>query len=172
MRPWGDHVVAAVLTASTLALGHATVADAQTEVAVINQPAVSVPSPIPHARLTEFEAIPVPSRSTSPIPPLTLNCAGFTRAMFSIAAEVHGANSFGYVNAVLIPDVPFIKKAFEDDGIKLFPIHVGVETSGGDVDLFGAQPVQQALAFPRYLLYFENSGDRPVKAYLYVNLTN
>jgi hypothetical protein len=158
--------------AVALALSLANLADAQSKVAVVNQPSVSVPSPIPHTHLEEFEAIPVSPGCPTAVP-LKLDAEGYSHAMLSLAVEVQGASpSSGMVTASLVPDVPFVVRAYEDDKVELFPIWTAVTVHESESSFFGSQPVRHPLSFPKYRVYFNNSCDRPVKAYLYVNLTH
>ena len=166
-------VVFTVLVTALL-VGSANVSHAASEVKVINTPSVTVPSPIPHSRLEEVLAIPISAKSAGPLMPLAIDASGYTQATISIAVEVQGlADEPGMVTATLLPAVPFVLKTYQDDVIKLFPIEAGVYVERSDtIDVFGSQPTVHPLAFPKYVVFFTNSSDRPVKAYLYVNLTH
>jgi len=170
LRPTG--VFAFLMT--TLFIGIMPSAQAASEVKVVNTPSVTVPRPIPHARLQEFHAIPVSAKSEATMIETRLNATGFSHATISIAVEVQGmADESGLVTATLLPAVPFVLKTFQRDLIKLFPIEAGVFVERSDIiDVFGSQPTVHPLAFPKYYVFFSNSSDRPVKAYLYVNLTH
>lgn len=160
--------------AAALLVGSANVSHAASEVKVVNTPSVTVPSPIPHSRLQEFHAIPVSADSKGTMIETVLDTTGFSHATISIAVEVQGtADEPGMVTATLLPAVPFVLKTFQKDLIKLFPIEAGVFVERSDkIDVFGSQPTVHPLAFPKYYVLFSNSSDRPVKAYLYVNLTH
>ena len=93
--------------------------------------------------------------------------------MLSLAVEVQGSvDGYGEVKATCIPAEPFILKAAERDKKKLFPIWAAVGVSPAEDSLFASQPVRHPISFPVYRVYISNTSDRPVKAYLWVNLTN
>jgi hypothetical protein len=147
---------------------------AASEVTVVNTPSVTVASPTPHSRLVEFDALPISSGGTRTLMLGAVDAAGFTGATISLAVEVQGTVSeSGVVTATMIPEVPLVIKALRDDGIKLFPIETGVHIPSSDrTDILGSQPMVFPLGFPTYALLLSNTSDRPVKASLYVYLTN
>ncbi len=147
-------------------------AGAQSEVKVVNTPSVSVPEPIPHASIQRFLEIPV-SASThltgSSISAGKVDSAGFSRMMLSLGGEIQGSDLNGTVGAILVPVEEFVVKATKRD---ITPFALRVEANAiGDTGIFAAVPSSLPVSFPQYAVFFYNTGEKAVKANLYVYLT-
>jgi hypothetical protein len=147
-------------------------AGAQTEVKVVNTPSVTVPEPIPHSDMQRFLDVAVSSSSgvtSSSVPAGVVNSAGFTRMMLSLGGEVQGSGLNGTVGAVLIPVEAFVTRATKKD---IIPFALRAEAHEiGDTGIFASEPFSLPVSFPQYAVFFYNTGERPVKANLYVYLT-
>jgi hypothetical protein len=146
---------------------------AQTKVEVVNVPEVRVPEPIPHTRIERFLEVPI-SPGTGDGDRWTLvgevETDGYPRLMLSLGGEVVGGNHRGVVGAVLVPAEVFPKKALCNKELAPFALRAEAQEKG-DTGLFASEPFSLPVSFPKYEVYLFNSGEKPVKANLYVYLT-
>ena len=135
---------------------------------------VKLASPIPHSDLVAFDAVEVTTvgrdEATGLISGGLLEADGFTSVVLSLAGEVKGSvPRTASLGVILIPDESFVAAAFRE-GSYLFPIEVEADIPANSPPYVDAKPARQQLAFPRYRVYFYNTGSRTVRAQLYAML--
>ena len=161
-----------VALASILVAAGPGVLHAQSEVKVVNVPDVSVPEPIPHARIERFLDVPVSPGTGSGgrwTPVGVVETQGYTRMMLSLGGEVVGSKLRGVVGALLVPREDFVSRAMEK---KVTPFALRAEAQEiADTGIVASEPFSLPVSFPMYGVYLYNSGERPVKVNLYVYLT-
>lgn len=151
------------------------------EVRVLNFPdaqriegKVEVPNPIPHSKFLRRPREIVPPVRREEVTKLVeggvLEVDGFTEVVLSLQGEVRGTlYRGGTVGAILIPDEEPIVEAFNLGDRLQFPLEVKADVAVETAPYFSAQ-VTKRVAFPRYRVYFYNSSDKSVEAYLYLYL--
>lgn len=136
--------------------------------------AVRVEGPVRLARLRslgEVIAVPADPQDTAALVPAgSLDTDGFGTVTLTLTGEMRGRGSAGRVGALLVPDVPEARRAFEQ-GRVLFPLRVEGEVAAQQVWLESDQPRLQ-VAFPAYRVYLYNTSDRSAEVRLYAYLTN
>lgn len=136
--------------------------------------AVRVEGPVPLARLEsvgQVIAVPAdPNDTAALVPAGRLQTDGFGTVTLTLTGEMRGRGSAGRVGALLVPDVPEVRDAFEQ-GRVLFPLRVEAEVAAQQVWVESEQPRHQ-LAFPSYRVYLYNTSDRGAAVRLYAYLTN
>lgn len=107
------------------------------------------------------------------VPGGTVETDGFTSVVLSLQGEVKD-NVFapGTVGALLIPDEEPVLRALRDGGRIQHALEVEARLTPEESSHFSSQPTEGRVAFPRYRIYFYNSGDRSVEANLFLYLTN
>lgn len=135
---------------------------------------VKLASPIPHSDLVAFGAVEVTTvgreEATGLISGGLLEADGFTSVVLSLAGEVKGSVPRpATLGVILIPDESFVAAAFRE-GSYLFPIEVEADIPTNSLPYVDAKPAREQLAFPRYRIYFYNTGSRTVRAQLYAML--
>jgi hypothetical protein len=162
----------AVLVSLLLAGATLGMAQMMSDVRVVNTPSVTVPAPIPHSRMERFLNQPISSETGSCAQWVlvgTVDTSGYTRLMLSLAGEVLGSGLKGTVGAALVPGEAFVQKAMEK---RIVPFSLRAEASEIDESgIFATEPFSLPVSFPSYWVYMYNTGERPVKANLYVYLT-
>jgi hypothetical protein len=157
---------------------------AQEDVFVVNFPEVQqvtgkveLGGPTPQSALVRFdEEIVAPVQredTTALVRGGVLQTEGFVSIVLSLAGQIR-ADTYrpGQVGAILIPEVEPMTAAFHEAGQFLFPLEVQASAAASGNLYFGSEPKVQALAFPRYRVYFYNSTDRPATVTLFAYLTN
>lgn len=174
------HARAALTAAASILLAAASTL-AQEPVFVTNFPQlqeitgeVELASPIPHSELVTFDAVEVTTvgrdEATGLISGGLLEADGFTSVVLSLAGEVKGSVPRpAILGVILIPDESFVAAALRE-GSYLFPLEVEADISANSPPYVDAKPIRQQLAFPRYRVYFYNTGSRTVRAQLYAML--
>jgi hypothetical protein len=169
-RPLASSAVVAL--ALTVCLATATFVCAQSEVKVVNKPDVSVPDPIPHTTMQRFLNCPVAARTkpcASGMPAGVVDSEGYSRMMLSLGGEVMGTELNGAVGVALVPVEDFVNKAMEKGEV---PFALRAEAQAiRDTGIVASEPYSLPVSFPKYAVCFYNDGDKPVKANLYVYLT-
>jgi hypothetical protein len=137
---------------------------------------VEIADPVPANEIKRFTDVVVTTvkrrETTRLVSAGVLEAGPFTAVKLSLGVLVEGIPPEpATVGAVLVPDEDFVTNAF-DEGIYLFPIEVTLGIPKDALAYVGAQPELHNLAFPRYRVYFYNSGPRTVKAQLYAFLIN
>jgi hypothetical protein len=102
----------------------------------------------------------------------TLDASGFRTVVLSLAGEIKSNYpTTGSVGALLVPDTPFVGKAFEESGETLLSLRLEAAISQGE-SFFAVTRPRVDLAFPRYRVYFFNTSEQPSTAVLYAFLAN
>lgn len=174
----------ALAVALTLGPGSARAADPPGDVRVTNFPeiqsirgSVEILEPATTSRLlsiSEDVVSPVPPEQTGNLVLAgTLEASGFRSVVLSLAGEVKSSYpTAGTVGALLIPDTPFIRKAFEDTGARLLPVRLDAHVAADGGSFFAVTYPRIDLAFPSYRVYFFNTTEQPASATLYAFLAN
>lgn len=103
----------------------------------------------------------------------TVETDGFTSVVLSLQGEVKDTRfSAGTVGALLIPDEEPVLRALREAGRVQFPLEVEAPVVPEASSYFASEPTEKRVAFPRYRIFFYNTGDRSVDARLYIYLTN
>jgi hypothetical protein len=103
----------------------------------------------------------------------TLDARGFRSAVLSVAGQIKSNYpGQGAVGALLVPDTPFFRTAFEEDGEALLSLRVEARVDSENGDYFAVSPPPHHLAFPSYKVYFFNTTERPASVSLYAYLAN
>jgi len=137
---------------------------------------VTVAEPVPSnnfVRYLDTTVTTVPRRTTQRlIAGGVLETDGFTSVVLSLGGFVEGAPpEQATIGVILVPDEDFIIAALKE-GVYLFPIEVTMTIPQESLPYVAALPKAHNLAFPRYRIYFFNTGPRTVKAQLYAFLRN
>jgi len=102
-----------------------------------------------------------------------LEAHGFRSAILSLAGQVKSNYpSSGTVGALLVPNVPFFRRIFEEDGEALLSLRLEGAISANRSGTFSTSMPRLDLAFPSYRVYFYNTADQPSSAILYAYLAN
>lgn len=141
------------------------------------QGTVTITGPISHAVLVKREGVIVPPIRRSEITNLvqagTIETDGYSGAVLSLQGEVKSATfEAGTVGAMLIPEEEPIAMAMRDGRRIEFPLEVTAKLDASGSTYFNSDQIKLDVAFPRYRVYFYNSGSKGVEANLYVYLTN
>ena len=169
--------------ATLLPIAHASSEDIQ-RVLVNNFPslqkvfgAVTVEGTISHAVQQRF-----PETVVSPVKPEethrlvaagTLAADGFTSVVLGVSGQFKSQFSrAGTIGVILIPEEDPILRAFEEAGKFQFPLEVKAVSANNQSPHFASESVKLTLAFPRYRVYFYNTTDGTVGAFLHTYLTN
>jgi len=137
---------------------------------------IEVAAPIPSNEMVRFSDIGVTTvqrhQSMRLIPGGVLETGPFTSVSLSLAGLVEGTpDESATIGAVLVPDEDFVLDALKE-GVFLFPIEITLTIPKDSLPYVGTRPETHQLSFPRYRVYFYNSGQRTVKVQLYANLMN
>ena len=154
------------------------------EVLVVNLPdsqkihgEVTVESPVPAGRAWRKEGVVVPPverhETAVLVPGGTLETQGFTILDLALQGEVRGAQfRDGEVGVVLIPDEGPVLRAFNEADQFQFPLEAIAPLTAGGPPFFASDATTLEISFPRYRVYFYNSGNRSVEVNLYAYLKN
>jgi|GEM_PF-547293 len=138
--------------------------------------AVSIRGLVEHTRFVEpkREIVVAPvsrEQTTQLIDGGVLETEGFSRVVLSLAGVVKGTvDRPGKLGAVLVPDVAAAREALFEESVYLFPLEVTVDLSRSST-FVASEPVELAVAFPRYRIYLYNGTDRAVGAQLFSYLS-
>ncbi len=137
---------------------------------------VEIAEPVPSNEMTRFEEVIVTTvqrrQTTRLVSAGVLESGPFTAVKLSLAVFVEGIPPEpATIGAVLVPDEDFVINAL-DEGTYLFPIEVTLGVPKDALAYVAADPELHQLAFPKYRVYFYNTGPRTVKAQLYAFLIN
>ncbi|MDH3254058.1 MAG: hypothetical protein OEM62_03625 [Acidobacteriota bacterium] len=175
-------LVCAVLLLTAFALP--TLAAEPEEVRVVNFPeiqpirgTVEIGKPAPGTTLVSIsEAVVAPAdpdRITNLVAAGLLTAHGFRSGVLSLAGQIKSNYpGDGTVGALLVPDLPFFKAAFEEDGETLLTLRVEAPVSAETGTYFAISLPPAELAFPSYRVYFFNTTDLPASVTLYGYLAN
>ena len=177
-------IVGLGLLAGALALWPAEEAISQQirEVLVVNLPEiqkvqghVTVLGPIRSGQAWQKEGIVVPPiarhETASLVSGGTLETDGFTVLDLALQGEVRGAQfRDGEVGVVLVPDVEPVSRAFHEAGLLQFPLEAVAPLAAGGPPFFSSDQTTVEIAFPKYKVYFYNTGNRSVEVNLYAYL--
>lgn len=172
------------LLAGALALWPADEAISQQirEVLVVNIPEtqkvqgqVTVEGPIRSGRAWHKEGVVVPPiarhETASLVAGGILESDGFTVLDLALQGEVRGAQfRDGEVGVVLIPDVAPVMRAFHEAELLQFPLEAVATLAAGGPPFFSSEQTTLEIAFPRYRVFFYNTGNRSVEVNLYAYL--
>jgi hypothetical protein len=136
--------------------------------------AVTVREPIPRSRLERrSELVPPGGRLElgSLVEVAPLQTEGFTSVVLSLAGAVKGElRRPGAAGVLLLPDEPEILRAFQEHGELQFALEAQADLTPGGTGRFHSEQPFHRLAFPRYRVFFYNSGERTMEATLYAFL--
>jgi hypothetical protein len=137
---------------------------------------VVVKGPIRTAELRSIPDIivsPVPrSETTRLVNAGTLVTDGFPYAVLSLAGQMKGEPvRSGTVGVILLPEEEPVQRAFNEDGLLLFPLEIVASVSPGPKSHFASEAGRQNLAFPRYKVLLYNTTDRAASVTLFAYLT-
>ncbi len=137
---------------------------------------VVVDDPIPATRFEVFEKMLITltgrREATRLIPGGVLNTRGFSKMDITIMGLVKGKNrQAAEVGAILIPDVPFAREAFNEEEVLLAGMEISTKVSGAKTFYFSTEPKSFRIAFPRYRIYYFNDGERAVQVQTYATLS-
>ena len=135
---------------------------------------VGVSEPVPANGMVVLDDVPVTTvgrhQTTRLVAGGTVEAGPFTAVVLSLGGFVEGMPAEpATLGAVLVPDEEFVLDALKE-GVYLFPIEVTLEISKDSNAYVGTPPELHQLAFPRYRVYYWNSGQRTVKAHLFAFL--
>jgi len=177
-RP-GSSLVVLALLALTMLLGSS--AHAQDQVWVVNFPDqqtvsgdVRISEPVPVSRIQRFEDVVVTAVSRQQTSQLvlagTLETAGFSTVVLSLAAEIQGTvPRTAEIGVILVPEEDVALRALKD-GYLLFPIEVTAKVPAEAPPYVASTPEKHELAFPRYRVYLYNSGKRTARVQVFALL--
>lgn len=113
----------------------------------------------------------VPSDTLHLFPGGTITTEGFSQVVLSLNGITKGnIVRPGQVGALLIPDVPSVVEAFEQEGQLQFALEVVTPNLGSKSERFSSPSPRFSLAFPRYRVFFYNTTDKSVSVNLFLNL--
>lgn len=96
-----------------------------------------------------------------------LESGPFTAVSLSLGGFVEGTPPEpATIGAVLVPDEDFVLEALKE-GVYLFAIELTMNIPQESLPYVGTQSETHRLTFPRYRVYFYNTGQRTVKTQLY-----
>jgi hypothetical protein len=158
---------------------------AQEPVIVVNFPttqqvegsvAVEVDEPIPHSRMVAFDPVDVTTvgrdETTRLIPGGTLETEGFTSVVLSMAGEIKGTvPEPSTLGVILLPDDDLVEEALAL-GFLVLPMELETQVPQESHPYASAMPERFDVAFPRYRVYFYNTGQRTVETRLFAMLSN
>jgi hypothetical protein len=102
-----------------------------------------------------------------------VDTGGFSKAVLCLQGEMKGGGFRpGFVGAVLVPDEEPVVRALREARRIEFPLETAARMESGDGAYFDSGPVEVALAFPRYRVYFYNTTGRGASVNLYLYLSN
>lgn len=137
---------------------------------------VTIAAPVPSNKMVRFL-----DTAVTTVPPYAtqrliaggvLESADFTSVVLSLGGFVEGAQPDpATIGLVLVPDEDFVVEALKE-GVYLFPIEVTMQIPQESLPYVATRPEAHQLAFPRYRIYYYNTGPRTVKAQLYAFLRN
>ena len=175
-------LILAFFILSALAAGSS---NAQTEeVRVVNFPkvqsiqgTVEMDKPAPNTRLARISEAVVapadPAETLNLISAGTLDALGFRSTVLSLAGQIKSNYpGSGTIGALLIPNTPFFRRAFEEDGEALLSMRVEARVDSETSTNFAISLPPHHLAFPSYRVYFFNTTERPASVNLYAYLAN
>ena len=156
---------------------------AQESVMVLNFPTtqqvegkLTLDETIPHSRMVVFDPVNVTtvrkSETTRLVPGGTLETEGFTSVVLSLAGEIKGTvPEPSAVGVLLLPDEDIVAEAFAL-GTLVLPTEIRAKIPQESHPYASAKPKRIDVAFPRYKVYFYNTGPRTVEAQLFAMLSN
>jgi hypothetical protein len=138
---------------------------------------VSIAGPIKMTTLTALPDVMVPPVSPKETTRLilggTIVTDGFAQVVLSLSGQLKGELIRpGSVGAFLLPDQEPILRAFEERGEMQFPLEVVASSPSGASPYFASNQPRFQLGFPRYRVYFYNTGAKSASVSLYAYLTN
>ena len=164
--------------------GGAALSQQLTHVVVTNFPQVQeitgqieVRNPVRLARLVTIENIIVapvrPTETTRLIDAGVLETDGFPRIVLSLHGVVKGeVLKAGDVGAILIPEQPSIREAFNEQGLIHFDLRAAARGVTGATPYFASDQPDYTVGFQAYHVYLYNTTDKTVTANLFAYLTN
>jgi hypothetical protein len=137
---------------------------------------IEIAEPVPSNEMVRFTDTIVTTvkrhQTTRLISAGVLETGPFTAVRLSLGGFVEGIPPEpATIGAVLVPDEDFVVSAL-NEGVYLFPIEVTMGIPQESLPYVGTQSELHQLSFPKYRVYFYNSGQRTVKAQLYAFLMN
>lgn len=103
----------------------------------------------------------------------TVDTDGFTSVVLSLEGEVKDTVfAPGQVGVILLPDEEGVLRAMREGGEIQFPLEVTAALRPQESTFFASEPAVRTVGFPRYRVYFYNSGNRSVEANLFLYMTN
>lgn len=137
---------------------------------------VEISEPIPSNKMVRFTDTTVTTvkrhQTNRLISGGVIEAGPFTAVSLSLGGFVEGTPSEpAVIAAVLVPDEDFVLEALKE-GVYLFPIEVTMSIPQESLPYVGTQSETHQLTFPRYRIYFYNTGPRTVKTQLYAFLMN
>ena len=138
---------------------------------------VSVRGPLRVAKQVSFREVLVPpvraDDTTRLVDAGVVETAGFPNLVLSLHGLVKGSvHQPGEVGAVLVPDEPTVREAFDELGLIHFPLRVEAKGVSSRTPYFASNQPRHIIGFSRYRLFLYNTTDKTVTASVFAYLTH